>query len=784
MVTVYHASKNTQRAPPSSAPKNTKTLTLALKHVDELDKIFSDTRLSEELASLKEQAPIFIAESVSPPNVSELFGLFRELQENTMAIERLPPDSPWDGSKATLAFEQLCVSMKLFPRLQVEAAKVSVLLRGVRKEIIHCYINTFHWYNHIGPSLADSLCAQYRKSRGKTLIQEHPKLGCLIVHLHEYLDAVDDNNSKQVKKLKTLPPDLFGLASDTAKVILPSIGKSSGSDTARNAWVSIQFLSIISEHIIVPSLSLNDRGIAPTGHKPSAETVRARAILVGGALSRIPLVWSGNPSILASLAVQEIFLSPSTLFLIPKSDVQRASKDILKDDDTVFASLDSFLAATLVENPRLIALSDELAHLVWKRLTQMESAGGKTPQKKAKKCPKSFFAPKAPSIAKSCDPPISVDTILAKDAKPFYAPAALLVREALSKHDGRITNSNISRIMDCLKPFSGRNTPDSQSQDLDHFHIVRATNQNQSLFNHHIPAPALTTGLGISAALAWVASGLGNQTRTFIESGNGMIHSSADACILAHQTAEQNGIMHYNTRIWGRAPSNWFQDEIDYQTGHLTRQDKYNPMYSSALQTSWLAHIGPLAGQDPRLAQWAGEKKTWSSTTDWIVKQKIVSLKSFNLTVLQLANYLALSGVCLEPTEYEMADALVNLKAGAGEDKGACKGLGLLGFNIKRNKSAQWVRAAFLAFYRHLDTQLSSLHKTFLHFGAIFVEHLLCKISRFDGIFHRDETSKGVDLTSIGQRAIATGKDKFPFALEGSRKTVQEVIDEILAGSL
>jgi hypothetical protein len=82
------------------------------------------------------------------------------------------------------------------------------------------------------------------------------------------------------------------------------------------------------------------------------------------------------------------------------------------------------------------------------------------------------------------------------------------------------------------------------------------------------------------------------------------------------------------------------------------------------------------------------------------------------------------------------------------------KGLELFGFRLSDRKNrGPWIKAAFIAFYDHLDSHLTDADKAELHFGAMFSEHLLCKTGRFESIFHNNKNTKCVILDSLGRAA-------------------------------
>jgi len=88
---------------------------------------------------------------------------------------------------------------------------------------------------------------------------------------------------------------------------------------------------------------------------------------------------------------------------------------------------------------------------------------------------------------------------------------------------------------------------------------------------------------------------------------------------------------------------------------------------------------------------------------------------------------------------------------------GAFAGLQQLGFNLsweakgKKNEIwLPWIKSAFQCIYDHLDMHLTDLDKKELRFGVIFVEHLLCKVGRWESRFRKNST---MSLASIGQDA-------------------------------
>ncbi|KAJ7103965.1 hypothetical protein B0H15DRAFT_744106, partial [Mycena belliarum] len=188
-------------------------------------------------------------------------------------------------------------------------------------------------------------------------------------------------------------------------------------------------------------------------------------------------------------------------------------------------------------------------------------------------------------------------------------------------------------------------------------------------------------------------------------------------------------VQYENPAIYGQANS-WYSTHptIRLQSGHtrrLTLAEKFEPFFSEEIQRSWTAFLGPLSNTDP--ADSSAPRKSWEECLRWIVQ---LNLRGFmtGLAPLQFANNLVLSGIAESPSPELMAQWIF-----ANRSFGAFKGLQVLGFNLTPASSASAVRACFCSFYYWLEHHLTPNDKAALHFDTIFVEHLLCKIGRWQG---------------------------------------------------
>ena len=147
-------------------------------------------------------------------------------------------------------------------------------------------------------------------------------------------------------------------------------------------------------------------------------------------------------------------------------------------------------------------------------------------------------------------------------------------------------------------------------------------------------------------------------------------------------------------------------------------------MFLDSIQEEWLEWLGGLAGLDPKRVL-PDQRKSWKDTLTFITNTKIAGFGT-GLTPLQFSNSLSLIGLVAEPTLEDMTTWLAkNTKLGA------FGGLKLLGFNADLEANKDACKPAFECVYRFLDEHLSTSDKQLVHFGTIFVEHLLCKVSRW-----------------------------------------------------
>lgn len=153
------------------------------------------------------------------------------------------------------------------------------------------------------------------------------------------------------------------------------------------------------------------------------------------------------------------------------------------------------------------------------------------------------------------------------------------------------------------------------------------------------------------------------------------------------------------------------------------------------------------------------------------------------LAALQLTNTISLSKVAEMPTSQEIADWVWR-----NPSKGAFKGLELLGFYLPNTNA---VRYAFKSIENHLRAHLSEADQCLLGLGPMFIEHLLCKVSRYKSRLEKEgqtEAGKRLFLTLAREALEAaqntlwvrehprTDQRAFPFPLLSSPTHISEAI--------
>lgn len=383
---------------------------------------------------------------------------------------------------------------------------------------------------------------------------------------------------------------------------------------------------------------------------------------------------------------------------------------------------------------------------------------------------------------------ISRDSLFGEaDATHMMAPIALMLREARNKLLGLDGIEDTLRfILDGHNPKTLRETP----YDVDLTSPVRRHSENCKLFLEHLPPSFLTGKVGLSNLLSWLGTGQGNGTKSFLSmldhkfqfnSSDEVVAEiiagiNRNEAILAQETYKPgmrlSQIKGYvpvdNPAIWGQ-PSRQLSI-VSHKTPYSTLMDaiitKFQRNFTDKIQLQWKDFLGDMYGVDPGLYQ--GERRTWKEALELMTSLNIAGFKN-GLTTLQSANLLAFAGI-VQPPDAMIMGAWIHHH----NDLGAYRGLQALGFRLSDISS---VVAAFLIVHNHLNKNLSEEDSLILGFDSGFstiaVEHILCKVTRWQGRLHRD----GLAWSSF---RIADPEINFPIPTTPSEAIIEGVIEEIM----
>ncbi|KAF7974474.1 hypothetical protein HWV62_12124 [Athelia sp. TMB] len=356
---------------------------------------------------------------------------------------------------------------------------------------------------------------------------------------------------------------------------------------------------------------------------------------------------------------------------------------------------------------------------------------------------------------------------------------ALIIREGLNDRRG-----NPAAVEELQRVLVGRHPTwsGSATRDRDQTDPVRMFNRNAARLKRRLPGHFITRPTGISSLLAWMGTGQGSDvTAEFIESEEFFFFEAVQDVIQRFEkTIAKNEeilktvpprkrkshtrdiIAVVNVNIWGQS-NNLLGLAPTANTGKKEKaipMQKFGPYFGLKLVDAWTEFLGEMAGEDPE--SYTGPRKTWAAGLRWLQDQKLNGFKD-GLTLMQTVNNLVIMKILEPPTISAMAHwTFLNNKLGAQT------ALRSMGFKLTGEGA---VRAAMTLIYRHLEVNMTEADKTDLGFGAIFVEHVLCKCTRWDSrLKSLKSRSMRQFAASIVPEAFMPGANKtdskkFPFPL-------------------
>ncbi|KAJ6494114.1 hypothetical protein C8R47DRAFT_1070041 [Mycena vitilis] len=759
----------------------------------------------------------------------------------------------WTQHSAVLSLQRVVQATNVLPDLIINETKTAILDRSLRWEIARSHLLIYSWYKDTGPQLAETLMELHKSGYSNTqggypiVLRTHPAFAQIVHHIVSYVIAQADQK-REVKKAKrrnagaiprnraplhpqcpfpipptelgSLPYDLYGLRAGPAKskripLSLPhkNVGLHSADAVYQCSATILQ--TVWSTELILPSIASMEKSLSKQ-RKADIDAVKCRAVTRGAVLQCIVDACGGDESILASSDIEAILTGPSKMFPSRITKESRFAAAVLKDPQTTLAPLADWLARRLDEHPTILDFSTRTARIVHRGLLELHygvtlseehylnpnllyDESEDTPfiapaaNRKSTKRKNTYYAAPTP------------ETLVPDTDAPYLGAIGLLLRERCNElRDLKAADPLLRNVLQGRHPTQGRVQFDRDQTDP-----ARQFSQYAKMLEASLPPNQLTGRLGISWLLAYMGTGQGNKTSAFALTGLDpknnkfpMAFRNLGDCVAHFEAAELSNIgiladnrtkpgaraaqlsgykQTYNACIWGQA-SNHLLLQPTLGKGKnkrkYTLEQKFAPYFSSIVQDMWCVFLGDLVNKDPRT--YTGTKKTWADALRFILDLKVLGFQS-GLTPLQFANNLVFLGICTPPSAEEVGSWIASNKG-----LGAYNGLVQLGFALTGHAS---IVAAYTVVYNHLNAHLSCDDKRILGFGTLFVEHVLCKVGRWEyrlrlqkhKFFLMASQAKETQGDSWIQGANSTDHLAFPIPLSISRANIQAAINSCMA---
>ncbi|KAJ6521405.1 hypothetical protein B0H19DRAFT_1244608 [Mycena capillaripes] len=765
--------------------------------------LLSSSNLRSELHTLQ---GAFAA--ANPSHVFKIFNPATTLTQlsqinetNNVIVSYLQFDDSVSDFSASVRLAQLQQVVGLAEPLCTTFHQTDILKRAVQWELCQTLLIVYDWLKETAPKLVSALLLAHQRG-GTTLTDHFPFFGRITEHVVLYVREIQQNHltskvsqkppAKKAKtritvapstspdsatispvpplesvedpavaamegetslsgvsiwppvKLREIPAHLHGLRMVSAKakpVLMPEFtGRIfSGDKFVKEASAQVLLQLLCRKLAVLPMASVDALWNSARRRTDKDWTsVQARLISRGAVLKA--LVHScGHEGILVSQALIPLLTSPTALFPRNLSSDKRFMKFGIDDEyGTMKPLLAQELGAfvhhrTLELQQRHLITTEQLLNphvllLEQRPLLPMRQIGRAANMKNI------------PIIDLS---PSQLIPGFSSHAPLLFAIPALILREALNKKWGlEAGNKSLRWILEGLHP----NTGTKSRANLDHVNPARAASINLELLKKHIPGSLATSKAGLSNLLAWMMTGQG--TTKAVVAAYRTDHPRAQ--LHAMKNLEGYAVLD-DPNVWGQAANELGLTPTIRFTGGVcvTITAKLTPYFLLVLQTRWSAWLGNLAGKNPE--EYDGSRRTWREAVEMIKSLGIAGVKGNGLTTLQLANNLVFLKICTAPSAADIG-------AWIAENPGL----------VSSTRDRDFLK--------------------FDEFGAIIVEHLLCKVQRWQERYNSampQSIAKLVEELALEAAPWILGTNEkdykaFPFPLGTTEERVKKIIEDIM----
>ncbi|KAF4581535.1 hypothetical protein EYR38_002864 [Pleurotus pulmonarius] len=635
----------------------------------------------------------------------------------------------------------------------------------------------YHWMAGPATSIAELLLSRYIFNQDDLT---NVRFGPLVKHIVEYARGFHRKTSSKKSSMKSKETTAllststpftdridqscfleygFDIASPPSRakrpthICIPKPPVIACNNTALLAACQTLMLSVWAEYYIEPHTKAMDQIICGSTHSESKRIdYTARAITRGAVLTCIVDAF-GSEAILYSSGVTTLISTAWVRFGSAGDNTQapKFAETCRKRADEIFRPVFKILVEAATLEPESKSIAEEMADVYHEHLVALNNGhyadfDALLPDSVTRNGQDSSdYKTKQPQVWEE----ITTESLIGTNPalEKIMPPISLILREACnaSRHM-EYAQEELHRVLEGHYATVKRNIP----FDADLTNPNRRYSLSTTLFFNHLPPDCLTTSQGLPNLLSWLGTGQGRQTQKFLaRSGDTFFTESSEALVsrfeqamthndsvlmgLAYKPGRSiNHIPYYipvdNPRIWGQ-PCRQLS-VLSKKQSNLSRLQalhaKFDEYFSSSVVAKWKAFLGELLDQNPKGNTLS--KRSWQDALDFVAGLGISGFKN-GLTTLQAANLLVFAGIVEPPQPLVISGWIFSHK-----DLGAFHGLQRLGFKVNGIAS---VVAAFYTVHNHLQNHLSESDKANLGcsqgLSAIFVEHLLCKIVRWEG---------------------------------------------------
>ncbi|KAK1222943.1 hypothetical protein PQX77_014220 [Marasmius sp. AFHP31] len=715
---------------------NSRGHTALQKMFDHSDELARDIQSVQELCELSNTAV---------KSAGDLSGIIRCGHLLRQVSLQLNSDGDFDAGIINSAIPALAaVGVTLTRALSQLPAIQKVERFALNQALGRAYLFVYSWYTDYGPYFVRVLIASGIAGTINTLFPAYSAFISRLITSARALEQALGPRGMTYSKLQNSPQATLLTVTfpiETLSPFLPDIAaplslmwpkRSARGQVTLEKWLEEPLLEFLSEHFLLNRTQV----IATIKHANNPNHVRGKdEWVVRGAFAEALVDVFDDDGILGLEAVHLAFNHPLPFFTQQRGiDVSRLANAIRADPEKTAAEIRIWLRCqqslpSIQDHARRLSSA---VHTVIQRITSVSVKGVRSTarKKKAKNKEVNFVGT-----------PVDAGTPLAElipyKEWPNFAFLSVMLREVLAFAQTKKCHVDyLHRILTCQDLKTGT---ERQSLNPDHYSPIRCSTDFQRLITQSMsPAPRrsyhppfLTSMYGLSNILLRFATGQGYRTRDFLDGHLTRWFTASSDAISLFKTALSGNLMCSDGRCWGQYSRQLHVKEPK------DADDRIPALFSSRVCDAWQEYWGHWSGKDHHTIP-THSLPPYKAVFRLLDKLNILGFGANSITRMQMANYFAIEGLCKPASAETMAEITTLNK------KGALQGLLILGFNV-RNGKLDAITLAFKCVYDFLDTYLSPHDKEVLGFGAIFVEHLLCKVTRWHNMLMQAKILAEVD---------------------------------------